>query len=325
MKNNQTKFAGVALAALLASVGLSPSANAQLVLTYETTTSGHAIGESFNASGGEFVIKLFNFDMGTTYGSLGPVGTSVTGEGAVNGLAQTGATGAIGAEDSWGIAKVEGIFDSFGGRIWSETGKGQELTIMFYGARDFFVEQTSVGSQEIGSVGMHIDLYLQTIGGPGYTAYNPLLGSSGRGGLSSYSTVTDGTLILSTVSTPGFIFAPGTFGGAATEFRSNFNAGSGGLGETYLDVTGGSMATSFDTNGVSSVFNSGADLFAQFTTAIYRDNPASATDNWLVSSQDPVTGNLAAVPEPSTYGLVAAGALFGLVALRRMKKRASAV
>src|SRR5688500_16626695 len=102
MKNNQTKFAGVALAALLASVGLSPSANAQLVLTYETTTSGHAIGESFNASGGEFVIKLFNFDMGTTYPSLGAVGTNVSGEANVNAIpGQTAATGAIGAEDSW--------------------------------------------------------------------------------------------------------------------------------------------------------------------------------------------------------------------------------
>lgn len=326
MKNNQTKFAGVALAALLASVGLSPSANAQLVLSYETTTSGHAIGESFNASGGEFVIKLFNFDMGTVYAPLaGGVGSSVTGEAALNALPQAGATGAIGAEDSWGIAKVEGIFDAFGGRIWSESGKGAELTIMFYGAKDFFVEQTSVGSQEIGSTGMHIDLYLQAFGDAGFTSYNPLLGSSGRTTASTYTTVTDGTLILSTVSTPGFIFAPGTFGGAATEFRSNFNAGSGGLGETYLDVTGGAMATSFDTNGVSSIFNSGADLFAQFTTAIYRDNPSSGTDDWLVSSQDPVVGHLAAVPEPSTYGLFAAGALFGLVAVRRMKKRAQAV
>lgn len=326
MKNNQTKFAGVALAALLASVGLSPSANAQLVLTYETTTSGHAIGESFNASGGEFVIKLFNFDMGTVYAPLaGGVGSSVTGEAALDALPQAPATGALLGEDSWGIAKVEGIFDSFGGRIWSEAGKGQELTIMFYGAKDFFVQQTSASTQEIGSTGMQIDLYLQTIGGPGYTAYNPLLGSSGRTGFSSYTTVTDGTLILSTISTPGFIYADGTFGGSATEFRSSFNAGSGGLGETYLDVTGGSMMNEFNTNSVSSIFNSGADLFAQFTTAIYRDNPSSGTDDWLVSSQDPVTGNLAAIPEPSTYGLFAAGALVGLVALRRMKKRAQAV
>ncbi|HEX2852055.1 MAG TPA: PEP-CTERM sorting domain-containing protein [Opitutaceae bacterium] len=330
---------GVAAVALLASLGLASKANAQLLLSYETTTSGHAIGEAF--TGGEFVIKYFNFDMGTVYSPLGAPGTAAGfgqngtgtqtvagGTATLNGLPRAEATGdnPNGGEDSWGIAKVEGIFDSSGGRIWSQDVKGQELTVMFYGAQDFYVQQVENGYQEINSAGLHVDLYLQSVGGPGYTAYNPLLGSGGRTGTNSYTTVTDGTMILSTVSTAGFMFNNGTFGGQATEFRTNFNAGSGGLGEAYLNVTGGSMASVFNTNSVTSPVSLAnnpalrADLFAQFTTDL------TSVSDWLVSSQDPVRGNLiTAVPEPSTYGLIAAGALAGIVALRRMKKRAQAV
>lgn len=329
---------GVAAVALLASIGLASTANAQLLLSYETTTSGHAIGEAF--TGGEFVIKYFNFDMGTVYSSLGAPGTAsgfgqngtgvqtvAGGQATLNGLPSAQATGdnPNGGEDSWGIAQVEGIFDSSGGRIWSPDGKGQELTVMFYGAQDFYVQQVENGYQEINSTGLHVDLWLQTVGGPGYTAYNPLLGSAGRTGVNSYTTVTDGTLILSTVSTGGFMFNNGTFGGLATEFRTNFNAGSGGLGEAYLNVTGGSMADVFNTDSITSAVSAAtnpalrADLFAQFTTDL------TSVSDWLVSSQDPVRGLIVAIPEPSTYGLIAAGALVGIVALRRMKKRAQAV
>jgi hypothetical protein len=337
-KSYLTGKAGIAAAALLVSIGLASRANAQLVLSYETTTSGHAIGEAF--TGGGFVIKYFNFDMGTVYAPLGAPGTAAgfgqngTGTQTVaggittlNGIPHTDATGAMpaGGEDSWGIAKVEGIFDTAGGRIWSQDVKGQELTVMFYGAQDFYVQQVENGYQEINSTGLHVDMYLQTVGGPGYTAYNPLLGAGGRLTQSTYTTVTDGTMILSTVSTGGFMFPNGTFGGLATEFRTNFNAGSGGLGEAYLNITGGTMASVFDTDSITSpvslATNPGlrADLFAQFTTSL---TPVS---DWLVSSQDPVTGLMVPIPEPSTYGLIAAGALIGIVALRRMKKRAQAV
>jgi hypothetical protein len=127
-------------------------------------------------------------------------------------------------------------------------------------------------------------------------------------------------LILSTLATSGFIHDAGTLGGLTTDFLSNYNATSGGTGQTYLSVTGGSMASAFNTNGFISPFNSNtADIFAQFTTQ------ATDLSNWLVSSQDPVTGYFAPVPEPSTYGLAAAGALAGIIALRRrIQKRALA-
>ncbi len=324
MKKLNKSYAGVALAALVAFVGLSPSAMAQLNLVYET---GPLTGQAY--SGGAFTIKYNNFDMGTVYnvapGSSHGTEDTTTGTAALNNtvlVPQTGATGSIGAEDSWGVARVTSIEDGFGQTIWSQAGKNQEVTIMFYGAQDFNLVQNGL-SQEISSYGLRIDMYLQNIGAPGYTAYDPTQGSSGRTGVSSYNTVTDGTLLLSTVSTPGFLYAAGDHGGTATEFSSEFRPGIGGLGSTYLNVIGGSMATNFNSNSVTSVFDPTlrADLFAQFTTDVYTQQ--GATDNWLVSSDDPVKGRFLAVPEPSTYGLMAAGALVGIVALRRrFQKRA---
>src|SRR4051794_35937632 len=109
----KTKPAGVALLALLASLGISSVANAQVTFSYEDTVSGHAIGSAFS---GPFRINLQNFDNGSLYPSLGSVG-SAAGFGAggtgtqtvaggistLNGLQTSAPTGARGAEDSWGI------------------------------------------------------------------------------------------------------------------------------------------------------------------------------------------------------------------------------
>jgi MYXO-CTERM domain-containing protein len=132
--------------------------------------------------------------------------------------------------------------------------------------------------------------------------------------------VTDGNLILSTVSVGGFINDAGTLGGLATEFSSTFNNSSGGTGQAALNVTGGSEAAYFNTNFFASPFIPGvtADLFAQFTTVIN-----TSTGDWLVRSNDPVTGNFVPVPEPSTYGFAAVVGLLGIVALRRRNRQQS--
>jgi hypothetical protein len=328
--STKTKSAGVALMGLIASLGISPYAKAQLSLTYEDTLSGHTIGEAYS---GPFRINLQNFDMGALYPALGATGTAIgygaggTGTQSVAGgistlnAAQTaGAVGAKPGEDSWGVARILTITDLAGSVVWSEAAKNAQLTVMFYGEQDFYVNQLANGFQEIDGTGLHVDLYLQSKAAPGYTQYNPLPGSSGRSLLNDhdYATVTDGTQILTTVATGGFLHPNGTLGGLATAFASIFNASSGGTGQTYLSVTGGTDASRFDTNSFTSDFVPGAtaDLFAQFTTTI--NDPA--VGDWLVRSNDPVSGLFTAVPEPSTYGLIGAAALAGIIALRRRRQ-----
>jgi hypothetical protein len=351
---NMNRLAGAALA-LLVSISLSSVARAQLTFRYEEAGGGHAIGDAF--TGGGFRINLQDFDMGTLYPSLGATGTSVgfgqgggsatvqAGVTALDGTQSAGATGArttlttingvgqagtLGNEDSWGIARITQITDSAGFVIWSETGKNQQLTVVFYGEKDFYIRQLASGFQQIDGVGLHVDLYLQDKTNGSYTAYDPTLGSGGRIDISHYATVTDsngttaalGVPILTTVSTSDFIHDAGTLGGLATEFTSNFNQTSGGDGQAYLSVTGGTQGSQFNTDGFVSPFGTGrtADLFAQFTTRAILGTPDAVSD-WLVSSNDPVRGALAvAVPEASTMMAGAAGLLIvGATLYRRIK------
>ncbi len=217
MNRNIFKRAGGALLAV-ALAAVTPNASA-LVLSYEEQLpGGPAIGTIF--TGGGFRINLQNFDMGTTYPSLA-VGTSVgfgQGGGAANlaaGITALNAiagsappTGGVGAEDTWGIARILTITDMAGAKIWSETGKNAQITTMFYGEQDFYIRQLANGFQEINGVDLNVDFYFQSKLDPTYTAYNPLLGSGGRTGLASYSSVTDGTLFLQTQSTGGSSIQP---------------------------------------------------------------------------------------------------------------------
>lgn len=332
------------MTAILSSTGLALSASAQtLSLQYEEAFGTHLAGEAFS---GQFRINLQNFDMGTIYPALGAAGTSAGygtngtgpqtvsgGISTLDGIQAAGATGAqnqptmingvaqpasLGLEDTWGIARIISITDLDGGVVWSEAVKNQQLTTLFYGEKDFYVSQLANGFQQIDGVGLHVDLYLQNKTDAGYTAYDPFPGSAGRTGPSSYATVSDGNLILSTVSTAGFINNAGTLGGLATEFSAVYNNSSGGTGQTYLSITGGSQAAQFNTNFFQSVYVPGAtaDLFAQFTTVLN-----TSTGDWLVRSNDPVTGQFVPVPEPATYGMAASLALMGIVALRRRAAR----
>lgn len=333
---------GIAALAILSSFAITPAARAQLNLRYEEAFGTHAAGSAFS---GPFRINLQDFDMGTLYPSLGTPGTAAgygqnatgtTIQGGINALDALQTAGAVGArsqptvingvsqassngmDDSWGIARILTITDMAGGVVWSEAHTNQQLTVMFYGEKDFYVNQLANGFQEIDGVGLHANIYLQNKNAVDYTAYNPFLGSAGRTGIDTFTTVTDGAMIMSTVSTAGFLHNAGTLGGLATEFISVFNASSGGTGQTYLNVTGGTQMADFNTNSFHSDYVPGvtADLFAQFTTV-----PNIDTANWLVNSNDPVQG--VAVPEPSTYGLFAAMTLAGIVALRRRVRQAT--
>jgi hypothetical protein len=334
--------AGLALTALAASVGLSSRAMA-INFIYEDATSGHAIGSAF--TGGGFRINLQNFDNGTVYPSPlpgGQVGFGAGG-GAANvaaGIAalnavpgQVGPTGGLGGEDTWGIARILTITDLAGAVIWSESGKNAQITAIFYGEQDFYVSQLAGGLQNIDGVGLRTDFYLQSKAAPGFTDYNPLLGSGGRIDQDSYQTVTDsnGTLasagvpFLTTVSVANFIHNTGVLGGLATEFNSTYNASSGGQGQAYLRVTGGTDAAQFDTNTFVSAFAPGAeraDLFAQFTTTALI--PPNTVADWLVRSNDPIAGFIpSGVPESgSSLLMLGLGLAFLAEGYRRRRQHA---
>jgi hypothetical protein len=335
-KINKMRQAAGALTALAALIALTPSASA-IVFSYEEAGGGHNIGDPF-VSGG-FRINLQDFDMGTVYPVVN-TGTSVgspvptTGINLVNAIpGQVQATGARptaspvpGLEDTWGIARIVTITDLSGRVIWSEVGKNAQLTVMFYGEQDFMVTQLANGFQNIDGVGLHADLYFQSKTDPAYTAYNPDNGSAFRTGVDTYTTVTDGQKILTTVSTAGFIHNAGTLGGLATEFNSTYNQTSGGQGQAYLSVTGGTDAAQFNTDDFLSPFGTGAtaDLFAQFTTIALTGAPNSPSQahvsDWLVSSNDPIRGSVQGVPDAgSTVLMFSLGLGFLAVAYRRRR------
>jgi len=129
-KLTKSGFAGIAVAALLAVVGLAPTANAQLILvganglSYTINFDGYAMGTVYTAAPG-------------TYGNTNPA----SGVGIMDGVAKldqrpltTDTTpGAIGSEDTWGILRVSSIVSGFD-TVWTSTAEnvaGQKLRGVF--------------------------------------------------------------------------------------------------------------------------------------------------------------------------------------------------
>jgi len=297
----------------VAVVGLFSGATLGIPLVYE---EGPNAGQAY--SDGPVTIKMNFFDMGTAYEPLANPGDMVTGNTVLEGIAavnnlpgQSPATGAVAGivdpaspEDSWAIARVTLILDPAARIVWSEAGKGHEITAMFYGEQDFAVEQMDAANQRIAGVALYIDFYMDAA-----RNYDSTLGSAGRTGPASYNTVTDGTLILATRSVPGHINLDGVGGGLATEFEARFNASSlTGDGEAYVALTGGEDMAQFDHDPFAPLAAGlpAADLRLQWDTF-----PATIAD-WLVTGNDPVSAD---VPEPASLCLIALGA--GLALRRR--------
>lgn len=339
------------MAAACAAV-LAPSANA-LVLRYEEAGFGKNVGDLFDK--GPVTIKIQDWDAGTTYTTAGggqlPVATTrgfgQDGTGAQNILggvtelnsgggggvtvtqaAQSRQLGLFGAgaatlDDTWGIAKITDIRDSNGLTIWSSIGKSAEITALFYGEQDTYFKQTAADTITVSGVGLRLDLWEQNLPTPVGQTFNPSLGPGGRdaGGL-GYTSVTEGTKILTLRSAPGFLHTDGTLGGTAAEFETRFNvAGGKGSGDSYMNVIGGTEAARFDTNQVSSNV-SAPGLFSDIAISFTNDSRTLAQGNstnkfdWLVTSDDPIKGNV--IPEP-TSALVGLGCTLAMFAGRRRK------
>jgi len=278
------------------------------------------------SGGKELRIKYTNFDMGVVYGN-DTTGTTASGEAAVDSWAtgQTGATGAVGDEDTWGIFKVSDLLlddVSATSPVWQDGDGGVELVGMFFGLTDIFVEQTDTTEHLIQSAGGTFILFEQAAG-----TFNELLGSGGRTALDMYTTVTDGgNRVLKFDTAAGHLDLASDNGGIDAEFEVTFNNGNTeGDGTTYGHVdrsdTDDEWADFLDTNAFGNAIQAAngvnpADLLVQFDTFPYNDNQTVETDDWLVTSDDPVRGRIIPLPGAASMGF----GLMGLLAVARKRR-----
>jgi len=293
-------------------------------LIYE---NGPKVGQAYTS--GPLTIQVTNYEVGTLYNSIAP-GASVGYTGAPSpagyqaGVSQLDAIAAAlppnaqnrglypglngGQEDGWGILEVNNIKDASGFNLFTPAGKGEQLTGIFYGEQDFSLTQSTPTMQNYSGVGLQADFFLSPV-----QNFDPTGGTSVRNASNGYAGATTGNFVMHVGSVPGFINAPGVFGGTATEFQSSFDYADGtGRGQAFADIAPGTPEYSIlHTGGFASAYGFGnADL--NFT---YTDGPAGIS-NWLVQSNDPIKAN--AVPEPASLGVIG---LIGAALLGRRRRR----
>ena len=222
----------------------------------------------------------------------------VPGGNAPGGQVVPGSGGQI--EDTWGILQVTSILS--GANTVFTDNLGIEYWGFIYGSYDVAQTPLGGGNAMFTAQGLKIDIYAKSVLDTGDAQWQTtyLQGIGGRTGFSTYNGITNGTLVFS-----------GSLIGQMTSF---FVAASGGTSAT------GNLGVSYNTLFTTPAGTALSDL--SFTLGGLTSNVPST---WSDKFGGPIDGAVVPVPEPSTYGLIAAGALLGLVAFRRMKVRASAV
>ena len=283
----KTSKISVAAAGIALALGLSAPAQAIVLVT------------------GDLKITINAYDAGTTgYGNTeGIKCTSAAGCDAVQGI--TKAKNAYNGEDTWGIFSVQSISRVSNGSLLFTAGQnGEFLTGMFGGIKDTLVEVSGKFSPTTLALGTGgwLNMYFTK------QNYNASYGPTGRLGEFGYKGITDipNTLALSAT------FGNGVLGGEQKyTYLTNYanNSISGG-GQAYMDVTGGSWGSLFDTNDQLDPNGNAHDLFMKVT---FGQTGASAKAGWTVDVSGDVQGN---VPEPGSLALLGLG-IAGLAGLRR--------
>lgn len=284
---------------------------------------------------GDYVFHLDSYFNATAYipqpvnSAVGVSNNVAVGAALTDAVELTHAAGAFalssfgnGLEDLWGVALVKRIDDeSIPGSpvtVWTEATSQQQLTVMFYGAQDFFLRQDSSFSQTIAAAGLRADLWLSETNLPGFSAFSPN-GTAGRTAPASYITGTDGLPVLTLASQPNFLRDTGDLGGPATEVERA--VGSVVTGSGYFSVAPtlggiGILNADWDSNRFAAPYgNNTADFHFEFAST------ALGTNYWDAESIDPIRGSVVpAVPEPAT-GLAALACVGPIVWSRRLRRK----
>lgn len=259
---------------------------------------------------GDLKITINAFDAGTTgYSGSGVVCTTT---GTCDANATSPAANSIGSEDTWGIFSVQSISRVSDGAIIFTAGQGgQYLTGLFGGISDTRVSVIAGDEENVVTAygtGGWLNMYYNSAN------YNSALGPAGRSvdGL-SYTGITGGTLALSAVFSPE-VSGSGTLNGYS--YRSQFgDVTLAGVGQGFLDVTGGSLAATLNTDSEFDPKGGSHDMFLKVT---YAPSPESAAAGWTVDATGDVQAE--ALPEPATLAVFGLG-LAGIAGLRRRKSK----
>ncbi|MCK4627258.1 MAG: PEP-CTERM sorting domain-containing protein, partial [Phycisphaerae bacterium] len=265
-------------------------------------------------------MKFTNWDTGTLYGvDDGLYETEAT----LDGLLQVPPPGRQGNEDTWGVFRLDSITDPSGTiDLWNRFTPGTpEITGIFWGARDVYLDQTTTGagmSQDIHGVGMSMALFEDAANNlDPYPAGGIAAARTAPG---AFDTFTDGTLIWTMNSVPGHDadFPEHEF---FTKFWPDMEAGAGqnAAGGVFsqmgaVDLDGDGVADDVGSLNwwiIKDNIDDGVDFTFEFT------GEPDSNDVWLVISDDPA--RTAVVPEPITMlGLfLGIGGLGGYIRKRR--------
>ncbi len=244
--------------------------------------------------------------------------------------------------ENFGVLDITTILDNNNNTMWQKGQDGAEITGVF--SNILITSATDIGPGSIVlATGGIASFFINPIGSlnsatgiftPGQTGFQQGLGGYANAGCAPNTVCYNG---ISNVVGGGSLFdaawTPGTedAGGDTTTTVSGFFADNPQLNVAagFLNVTGGTYAAMFDTNGFTfnTPGNTPADLSSINSFCVPGANGCAATvadagglpaaGGWALQVQDPVTGSIA-VPEPGSLALIGV-ALVALATSRRRK------